>query len=77
MWEKASDKEKEKYALLIFKIVLVLIFLFSRYEQMAKEDKERYAKELNFSTTFQIFRMEQKVESGVFFFFGFCLCACF
>jgi hypothetical protein len=32
-----------------------------RYEQMAREDKERYAKELNFSTTFQIFRMEQKV----------------
>jgi hypothetical protein len=29
---------------------------------MAKEDKERYAKELNFSTTFQIFRIGEKVR---------------
>ena len=32
----------------------------AQYEAMAKEDKDRYAKELNFSTTFQIFRMDVK-----------------
>jgi translation initiation factor 3 subunit B len=32
----------------------------AKYEAMAREDKERYAKELNFSTTFQIFRMDVK-----------------
>jgi hypothetical protein len=32
---------------------------------MAKEDKERYAKDLNFATTFQIFRMEQKVWAAL------------
>ena len=31
-----------------------------RYERMAQEDKERYQKELNFFTTFQIFRMDVK-----------------
>ena len=30
------------------------------YEKMALEDKARYNKELNFSTTFQIFRFDQK-----------------
>lgn len=31
-----------------------------RYEALALEDKERFSKELNFFTTFQIFRMEEK-----------------
>ncbi len=31
-----------------------------RYELAALEDKERFSKELNFFTTFQVFRMEEK-----------------